>query len=234
MSQHLCFYTVFYGSDGNWANLIPQVPSTTDDCYYLTNNLTTYQELAKTIGDGGSGDWKPIWIDQIPIYDTNQDAMNAKLYKACPHRHPILNQYEYSCYLDTKHNVDGAKVRQLVDQLADTMCMLLPRHPCNYHSVWNEYQLCLQYPKYAAEQVQYKTYLDQCLAQGYDERLTNHYTTQVIIRKNCPLTHMICETWYSNIQRCGIECQISFSIVQQRYWPWIQTMDYQACYTYCY
>lgn len=227
MEHKIAFYTVFYGSDYNWANLLPSPPTDQYPCYYLTNNPQTYNKLTWS-------KWIPVLLTDIPIYnDDIKDAMSAKLLKTCPHRSEILDQYEYLCYFDSKTQVDGPKALKIINQLAQSpQSIVLSKHPLDFHDVWDEYQLCLQYPKYACEQEQYKRYLDLCLNAGFRRQLDTHYTTQMIIRKNNPIGREIGEVWYDHVQNCGIECQISFSIIQQIYKHEIMTIDYQACYSY--
>jgi len=225
--KKIAFYTLFFGNDANWANLIPHVPSEHHDCYYFTNNQQTYNKVTWS-------KWSYIFMDHIPIHnDDVKDAMSTKEMKACPHRFPILDQYDYTVYFDSKNFLDADKIIKLIEDLDHSNShMILPEHSCHFHNVWDEYNLCLKYPKYASQQTQYKAYLDKYLQLGFTEHINTHYTTHLIIRKKSDTTREINETWFRHIQECGIECQISFSIVQQLYQDTIQPIEYLSCYSY--
>jgi len=227
MDKKIAFYTVFVGGDNNWANLIPHVPSDAHDCYFFTNNINTYNRATWS-------KWNNIFLNQVPIYNDDViDAFCSKEIKACPHRFPVLDQYDYTVYFDSKNVVDTSKVLTLIETLDHSdQFMILPKHSGNFHNVWDEYNLCINYPKYASQKDRYKLYLEKYLQQGFSEYIDNHYTTQFIIRKKSEKTKEICELWYKHIQECGIECQISFSIIQQRYKDLIQPIEYLSCYSY--
>lgn len=226
-NKTIAFYTVFVGGDNNWANLIPHVPSANHDCYFFTNNQNTFNRATWST-------WKNIFLHNVPIYNDDViDAFCSKEVKACPHRFPVLDQYDYTVYFDSKNVVDASKVTTLIQELDQSeSCMILPKHISNFHNVWDEYNLCINYPKYASQKYRYKLYLEKYLEQGFKELIEHHYTTQFIIRKKSPQTTEICETWYNHIKECGIECQISFSIIQQLYTGLIRPIEHQACYSY--
>jgi hypothetical protein len=224
--KRLAFYTCFLGSDSNWANVIPPVPSHTEDCYYFTNNPGTYEQLAST-------GWIRMWLD-IPIENDNvRDSMNYKYLRCCPTKFDILCNYEYLCWMDSKLVVtDVERVYTMMNSLVGTKCIALTRHPIPHVDVWGEYTLALQYPKYALQKDQYAAYITKRLQEGFDEKKPLRQCVGFSVRKQCPMSETIGKTWYSHIQECGIECQISWQFVAQQFESSIEEFEYQYCWTY--
>ena len=50
----------------------------------------------------------------------------------------------------------------------------------------------------------------------------------------CEKTNEINEFWYNEIKECGIEDQISFQFVQQKYADLFLTLNYQESWKYFY
>ena len=225
----IVFYTCFFGSDYNWANLIPNCPSKQFPCFYFTNNINTYSRLQ------GTG-WITVFVD-IPIKEDNtESSFDAKRLKACPHHYEMLNEHKYSCYFDSKHNVDVVKIEGLVEILEqnDKLSIMIPKHPSNFHLIWEEYNLAITIDKYKAEKDKYFKYIHKQLDNNFSDTVETHYTTQFILRKNNEVSQELNELWYSHIQECGIMCQLSFFFIQQIFKENICSLNYQECYNYCF
>jgi len=92
----LAFYTCFYGSSNNNAFSIPPLPSAKYDCYYFTNNQTIFERLQST---RWIGVFEP---DKKTTEDVLESCMMGKHVKALPHLYKELNNYDYTCFLDSK------------------------------------------------------------------------------------------------------------------------------------
>ena len=228
LSKHeLVFYTCFFGQNNNIANKIPTIPSNYYDCYYFTNNKSTYDLLQNT-------KWICIFVD-IPIKDTDtENAMDAKELKACPHHFDILNKYDYNCYFDSKIYVDEYKVNDMINNILkiSDYLYIIPIHPFIKNSVWDEYNECLLQERYAIEKDKYFNYINKQLNSGLLSTDDVHYTTHFIIIKNTPKTNEINELWFEHIKECGIECQISFFFIQQIYKKYIYRINTYSGYKY--
>lgn len=228
MSNKLAFYTVFMGSNYNWANIVPNRPPPEFDSYFYTNNMDTFHRASNQ-------GWTCIFINKEIQNGNLESAMDAKIYKACPHLLDELKKYEFTCYLDTKIVItDYTKITEVIDQIENNadnqISYALPKHTCDYHNVWDEFNLAMIYDKYRLQKEKNETYIQKQLQNGFNEYIPHHFTTQFIIRKNSELTSQINETWYNHILECGIECQISFSFVQQLYLNHILPLDNRFCY----
>ena len=224
-SRKIAFYSCFFGGDCNWAHVAPRIPSTKYPCYFYTNNEKMVEKLRNS-------SWKIVFVPSIPIHNCNiMDAMESKFYKACPHRLPELKEYTYACYSDSKQWVDGEKVEELIQECEknNKLC-IFGIHPSKFTSVWDEYTLAMNYPKYNAQKEKVDSFMKEYLKKGYSENIENHYATGFSIRKNCKEINQMNEEWYDAIIKCGIECQISFSFIQQTYKDYIYSIPFQTGY----
>lgn len=181
----------------------------------------------------GTG-WKTVWVD-IPIHnDSTLDRMNTKELRTCPHRFPILQEYEYLCWFDNKLKVDSEKINALVTELqTSSNCIVLNKHPYQFSTVWGEYEEANKHAHYAIHKDSYKAYIERKLASGISELLPVHYCGGFHIRKMTdPRAARFGEEWLKDILECGIEDQISLQFVHQRFSDCIVGIEYQACWTY--
>jgi hypothetical protein len=235
----VAFYTCFFGSDTNCANIINQpslyLNKTVNnkeiyyDSYYFTNNMNTYNKLENT-------NWKRVYIN-IPIKDNDIDnAMDSKLIKACPHLLNVLNKYKITCYYDSKININIYKTeKKIIELLISNYSLIIPIHPfLNTNSVWNEFNESLKQERYKLEKIKYENYIFKQMIYGLTDYTnnSNHYTTHFIIRKNNNIIKELNTLWYEHIKECGIECQISFYFIQQIYKNDICSMRPYECYSY--
>lgn len=203
----IAFYTVFCGDNSNIANRIPAPPKD-KDCYFFSNNK-------ETLGKAQLAKWTPVYLN-IPIKNNDiQSAMDSKHLKACPHLYPDLAKYHYTVYLDSKLNVEYNKVITLINKYRNYPFMMR-RHEFLSGSVHNEFNLAMDQPRYLAQKEQYQQYIKDQTNAGLQDTTPDHLQTGFIIRNmQHPITSKIGETWHSHIQKCGIECQISFYFVKQ-------------------
>jgi hypothetical protein len=201
----LVFYTCFFGTDDHDANIIPKVPSSKYKCYYFTNNKTTLNRV-----DG----WIPIFIN-TPIKMTNRDnAMDSKELKACPHHFKELQGYKYTCYFDTKLKIRESDVLKNIRSLHHHK-MMVNKHPLLEPYIWDEFNEAMKQPRYYIDKPKYISYIHEQLNNGLKESVQHHYETSYILRESSTIVNKLGEAWYKDIQRTGIECQISFFFIQQ-------------------
>jgi len=224
----IVFYTCYMGNDDNVSFNIPKLPSYIYDCYYFTNNKFLYDKLKNT-------GWYRILLENILIKDNDRDnTFDSKEIKACPNHFDILKNYKFSCYFDSKININEDRIKYHIDELTKTnKLFILPKHPFINNNVWHEYNVAIKYQKrYYIESEKYKNYINKQLSLGLKDVMPIHYTTHFIIRKNTILTNIINDMWYMDIKECGIECQISFFFIQQIYNDFICNINYCDGYSY--
>ena len=221
----LAFFTCYLGPDSSWSNVVHKAPSQTHDCYYFTNNLTTYSKLE----DAG---WIPVWLD-IPIeHDEIKDALNTKLLRCCPHLFDTLGKYDYLCYLDSKlwiTDIEKVIEIQRVLESDETLTLAVSMHPNTYSSVWGGFNEALYQPRYKQYEKQYVDYINTQLQNGYKDIPLRH-CCGFSIRKQTECMRQIGERWYSHIHRCGIEDQISWQFIIQDFPTAVYEVPYKHCW----
>ena len=209
----LAFYTYFYGSNENNAFSIPQIPSSKYKCYYFTNNERMIQYLKET-------EWIAIYDDKPTTDDMFESNMVGKHVKTMPHEYPLLKDYTYLCYLDSKVEkvneqfVESHISKYFIDQ---NYAILLREHVFIAPCVWDEYiESILHHPRYRMQSHRYLRYIMGQLASGMSQTTEKHAQCGFLIRNMLhPKTNEIGSTWYRHIQECGIQDQISFFFVKQ-------------------
>lgn len=209
----LAFYTCFFGGDHNWAAVIPPLPSDKHDCFYFTNNRSVYKKLETT-------GWIRVWMPTVPISnDMVADAMSTKELKACPYRFPVLTPYTHLCWLDSKRRITNlSRVLEMAESLTGEAVIALTVNPIldTYTDAWTEYTNAIQYEKYARQKDSYARYITDRLNEGYANAPLRHSIGCWVVRKS-PRLDEIGSLWYEHILKCGIECQIAWQFVSQRF-----------------
>jgi hypothetical protein len=229
MTHNLAFYTVFYGSDSNTANVIPPTPSTIYDCYYFTNNKNTFERLKNT-------KWISIFINDPTTDDLIESCMKAKLLKSMPESYHALLKYKYLCFFDTKIVLNDTIVENILNTtFADNIVsMVLRKHPAPNNSVHYELYESLFQHRYKTQEEQYRKYIDGQISNGLSPDIDTdefHLACGFIIRDMThPKTLEINKTWYEHIQLCGIQDQISFFFVKQLFKAYIKSCPWDIVY----
>lgn len=222
----LAIYTCFFGNNENWSNIVPNALEGVD-CYYFTNNPSTAARARLH-------NWKTVSIS-IPISNDNVVcAEQSKHLRCCPSEYPELAQYTYLCWIDSKLRITNiANLFEMKNALeASNAVWAFTRHPTPYTDVWGEYNAAIEHEKYARQKDRYTTYIESRLLAGYDEHKPQRVCCGFNIRKMTPLTKEIGSFWLSEIQECGIEDQISWQFVHQRYEAAILVVPFQSCWSY--
>jgi hypothetical protein len=230
--KNLGFYTCYFGGVSNYSRLIPPLPSTKYDCYYFTNDIYIYNKLNGTA-------WIAIYMKDVPIHNCDEkDSIEPKKLRCCPHTFDMLNKYEYLCCFDSKLKVYEDKVEELVEKLSNdpNKIIVLSKHPYSnrFNSVWDEFNLAMNVPKYNAQKDQNIQYIQKQITNGFSEKINIHFCAGWNIRKMCKKTEEFGELWYEHIQECGIEDQISLQFIQQKYIDNIIPVEYQETWKYFY
>jgi hypothetical protein len=223
--MNLAFYTYFYGSNNNDSFTIPEPSSLKYNCYYITNNITIFERLKGT-------KWIPIFDNKPTTDDLIESCMAGKYIKTCPHLDPELNKYDYLCYLDNKYKVVSDEfIENYIIKcfIENDYALILKKHTAKFDSVWKEYDESMKQQRYRIKSNSYIDYINQQLKQGLSESTTNHCQCGFLIRnmkhKNI---NELNQTWYTHIQKCGIQDQISFFFVRQLFEKYIYSITETA------
>jgi hypothetical protein len=209
---NLAFYTCFYGSSNNVAFKIPEIPSNKYPCYYFSNNMDLLNKLEGTKWIGVH-DNKPVTDDSI------ESCFYGKRVKVVPDDFIELKDYDYTCFLDSKlDKVSETFVEEFIENyfIKDNFALLLREHVSIKDNVWNEYNESMKQERYVSQKQKYTTYINKQIQNGLSETVKKHCQCGFLIRNmNHPKISEINKTWYSHIEECGIQDQISFFFVKQ-------------------
>jgi hypothetical protein len=211
---NLAFYTCFYGVKSNIAFKIPELPSNNYDCYFFSNNTEMLLTLKFT-------NWISIFDDKPITTDEVISSMNSKHLKSLPEDFTVLKKYDYLCYLDSKvKKINETFVENLIKKyfIDKNYALLIRTHDFLKGFVWDEYKESMLQSRYRSEKHKYKKYIEEQKNAGLSETTEKHAMTGFLIRNmRNPNTIILDKKWYTHIQKCGIQCQISFFFIKQMF-----------------
>jgi hypothetical protein len=219
-AARLAFYTVFCGPSGHAADSVLRPPSDRHPCYFFSNNAGTLDRASDAgwIAVDVSTEC-PLWADDV------MSASQAKPFKAAPHRRPELARFDFTVYVDSKCTVDLAGAGAALDKLlTQGKALLIKRHPDGDVGVDREFNRAMTLPRYASQRHKIAGYINEMFelkkpdapdTQAMSNALPNVWTTLVARDMRHPRCREVGEAWMRDIERCGIECQISAYFLRQ-------------------
>ncbi|MGE0434866.1 MAG: hypothetical protein AB7K09_20415 [Planctomycetota bacterium] len=180
--------------------------------FFISNNADALKQAHK------SG-WTPIRLDVEESADPVVSATQAKLAKAKPEVFEELADFEFLFYIDDKKAVNCSRIPGFIDAMTATGAALaLRRHPFLPPNVLHEFSEAMSHQRYRIQRLQTGEYISRELASGYRAECDTLFWTSAILRNmRHPRILELNDLWYDHITRCGIECQISFHFVAQRF-----------------
>lgn len=180
--------------------------------FFISNN----PQILKIATDRG---WHPIYLDLTISANRVLSAQQSKIPKALPHLFPVLNQYDSLLYVDDKISFSASKMYQLSQTLIQqNQALMIREHPSLTHNILNELAVAMIQPRYQAQRDQIVAYIDAQIKNGLQLCVEHLFWTSAILRNmRHSDIHSMNEDWYNAILDCGIECQIAFDFVAQKY-----------------
>lgn len=221
LNDELAFVSCFYGDDKNEAYMIPPLPTENHNCYFFTNNPKLFEKAKKD-------KWIAILDDKNKPITTDHliSCMYGKEVKVTPHHYPVLQQYPFLVFIDSKlPKVDMSVVYKLITtHFKNNKYALILRKHRSVDTIWNELDLSMEQERYKKHEKRYRDYVTQQIKEGWKDNIKDHAMCGFLIRNmRHPKINEINELWYSHIQNVGIQDQISFYFVRQRYPDSIKT-----------
>jgi hypothetical protein len=209
---NLAVYTTYCGSSKN-KTLSDRKVSQIYPHYFISNNWKILEE-AKKLG------WKPIpLMGQEVSEDPIISAMQAKIAKANPQWFPELEKYDHLFYIDDKLQLDEKKVKGLTEKLDQQNSPLaIRRHAFLGPNILYEFAEAMKQPRYQNESIRIANYITEKVGEGFGLESDYIFWTSALLRNmRHPDTIAINKMWHREIQKCGIECQISFYYVSKNF-----------------
>lgn len=209
--ENLAVYSTFCGATKHKTFLNCPVDSRYPH-YFVSNNQDV---LAESSGLG----WLPILLDIEVSENSVVSAYQAKIAKAIPHAFRELADFDYLFYKDDKIDLNIDRMGEFVSILqASDSPLAIRRHPFLPPNVLHEFGEAMLQPRYKDEWTQTVKYITEELENGFKLECDNLFWTSAILRNmKHPAIQELNNTWCEHIYRCGIECQISFHFIAQRF-----------------
>jgi hypothetical protein len=211
-SAHTCVvYSTFCGPAEHCA-LGERITETDWPHVFLSNNETVLRRAEKA-------GWRPVALDFRVSDNPLLSAHQAKVAKALPHLFPSLMAAHTTVYHDDKLVLDYAKLAALTGAPESRdAAVRLPLHPFLGGNVLLELTEAMLQPRYFAQRTSMIRFITDRIAEGDRLGGVPLFATGIMIRDMTdPRTRDINEAWYKAILECGIECQIAFAFVAQRF-----------------
>jgi hypothetical protein len=224
--MNLAFYTCYYGSsNGNPSFVVSSPPSTTLYCYYFTNNV----DILAKLKDSG---YIAVFDDKPVSDDLTVSATQAKHIKSCPHKYSELKDYDYLFYYDNKIRLRVGRIEHVIRSCfqQENFAFVITEHQTisckkkkrEHVSVWDEFKAAMPQRRYSIQRDKILKYIQTQSEKGLSLTAKDHYKTGLILRNmKHEKINDINETWYSHIEECGIDCQLSLFFVRQLFQEFI-------------
>tara|TARA_X000000950_G_C13913368_1_gene659877 strand:+ start:4449 stop:5267 length:819 start_codon:yes stop_codon:yes gene_type:complete len=217
----LAYVSGYVGPIDNNLYATPRIPNKIEniDCYFITNVETVAHE-AETNG------WAVIIIAHPSDHSYHGCTRACKKLKIFPQSYvpsDKRDEYDFILWFDNKFDPIHSDIKIVLNKWDKSKAMAMHYHPklANENglgSVYEEINLSMDQDRYKLEYDQYKNYVDGEISLKYSPENEKHYTCCFIIYylKNT-ITYKIQETWWTHVQQCGIQDQISMFFVAQRF-----------------
>lgn len=206
----LALYTTYCGATKNKTLCLEPAQ---DYCeHFFASNNEDVLLLALQAG------YTPIYLDLKVSDDPVLSAYQAKIAKAIPHTIEPLGQYDFLFYKDDKIQVDTSRIDEFIGLLQekDSAIALRP-HPFLSGNVLYEFGESMLQSRYKREWDKSIAYITQEVNNGARLNCQMYATGAILRNTKHPDTVKINELWWQHINRCGIECQVSFDIIAQKF-----------------
>jgi hypothetical protein len=208
---YFAIYSAYFGSSNNKTFNTTRVAN---ECahYFLSNN----DDVLRCAERAG---WIPLFVNLPVSANKVESAQQSKVAKAVPHIFPALLNHRFLAYVDDKLTFNVGKFTEMTQTMViGEYSFLIREHPSLRGNVLNEFAASMIQPRYQAQRDQTVEYIDRQLKSGLQLKVDKLYWTSALLRDmHHPDTVKINEAWYEDILDCGIECQISFDFIAQRF-----------------
>ena len=130
----------------------------------------------------------------------------------------ISKKYDFTFYTDDKLIPNITKIENSIYELNNSnSCLGIRKHPFLKNNILFEFGESMLQSRYKVEWEKTVEYINSEINNGYKLESQMYWTSAILRNMKHEDINLINETWYDHIQRCGIECQISFNFISQRF-----------------
>ena len=210
LSLNLAVISSYCGTTSNAT--FNQIPIKSSYPHYFASNNDEVLALAV------KANYIPIYLDleisECPILSCYQ----AKALKIIPHTFNELEKYNYLFWRDDKISINLSRMHEfvrLVDK--DNSSMALRSHDFLHGNVLFELTEAMDQERYRRQRHKYIAYVTEEVRKGYKLETQTYRCGAILRNMKHPDTIKINDLWWEHINRCGIEDQISFDFIAQRF-----------------
>lgn len=206
----LAVYSTYCGTMGN-KTFNPQPIGSIYPHFFISNNEEVLSEASKA-------GYAPILLQMEVSDNPILSAYQAKIAKVIPHLIEPLSKYDFLFYKDDKISINTNNIDNWVKKLTDSGSSTSIRpHPFLTGNILYEFGEAMLQPRYKSQWQQTVTYITEELNNGAQLECQMYWTSAILRNMRHLDTIRVNELWWEHINRCGIECQISFNIIAQKF-----------------
>jgi hypothetical protein len=206
----LAFYSTYCGSTEN-KTFNPQPVESAYPYFFISNNEEVLSESAK-VG------YSPIFLKMEVTSNPVLSAYQAKVAKVLPHLIEPLTKFDFLFYKDDKISINEEKIENSVRTLIETDSSTSIRpHPFMSGNILYEFGEAMLQTRYKLQWHQTVAYITEELKNGVQLTCQMYWTSAILRNMRHSDTAKINNLWWEHINRCGIECQISFDVIAQQF-----------------
>jgi hypothetical protein len=124
----------------------------------------------------------------------------GKEVKVLPDRNSILNQYKYTCFVDSNvSKVSEAFIETMIKDLFvnQSYALALREHQWIEPNIWKEYDESMNQERYKRDSEHYKSYINKQLDKGFSGTVPKHGTCYLLLRNmEHPQIAALDDAWY--------------------------------------
>jgi hypothetical protein len=173
--------------------------------------------------------WLGVYLHNVPVIHSSEsaqnslsNAQNSKRLKVFPQEYlpeKTRKDFDFVLWFDNKFDLHQENVYESIYNNWNPLhAMMLHRRVSSCCGADLEFNLAMKQERYFLQREMLITYMNEEVALGYPVHGERDFQTGFIIyNMNHKDTFIIQNDWESHIKRAGINCQISFYFVSQRY-----------------
>lgn len=209
-NRNLCGYTTYCGPSKN-LSLKTDVRDEDFDFFIVSNNEDVLRKM-EHLG------WNPIFINTPVVPDILVSSTQAKIAKSIPHIFSEINSYNSSYYFDDKLSHIAPYIGNFLNKVkSKDKALYVPAWP-DKGNILDVICISMKQRRYLSQYQKISKFIIKMNNMGYSLEDIRLFGTNNIFRNQTNnLTKSINEEWYSYINECGIQCQVSFDMLAQKY-----------------
>jgi hypothetical protein len=210
-TSKMAIYSVYCGVRSN-LSLSTNVRDQEHPFYFVSNNMECL-DISANLG------WRPIYFNVPLTSDVLVSALQSKVPRILPHKVPVLSDYEWLLYHDDKYTIPPSKLLEiLVESVQEQKRFRITKHPFLKGGVLYEFAEAMRQERYFVQRDRILQYIQNSELNHKHLWNMRMFATGFMVRNmHNPDVLSFCEDWFSDVLKCGIECQISFDCLVSKF-----------------